>query len=529
MLNSAVVYVGIARISVPDRHPRHCIEGGGTVMNAVIVVPSIVIALAWLVVSVPRWRQVSWHDQTDTPINFLPKEARLDGLWAAAWTVMVHHREIILPSLVQLRVRNSGLTAISKARTRRPVSFTFPGRDVVEYAIVDLRGISKDEIAPAGTAASITGNRILLPRFPMPRGGSFKLLVLLSGPGRGVHGKGRFRGGRMVHEARGRGPVARNVVFGTVLALLAGTQAGLMVGRGPAIPASCGNGALAIAGSSAFEPVAQQIAEAYSAVCLDARISVSASSSVGGLNALVASGGLLAAGGQKERPDSVQIAMSDGRIPDGYQGLVGQPIGVIIFAVVVNRQAAVFNLTVDQLRGVFTGKITNWQQVGGADLPVRVVARASGSGTRRTFDRKILNGPSEPVASSFDCVSKNAVPGSPMIRCEVPDTATLLQRVNTIPGAVGYAQVNDAQPYANVASVKIGGRDPGIGAVEQGTYPYWTVEYLYTYGRPSASSLTSAFLSYMASDTASQILRSTSYTPCAGGQQPIVVMLCSTG
>jgi ABC-type phosphate transport system substrate-binding protein len=363
----------------------------------------------------------------------------------------------------------------------------------------------------------------------MPRGASFKLLVLLSGPGRGVHVKGRFRGGRVVHEARGRGPVTRNVVFGAVLALLIGTQAGLIAGRGPAIPASCGSGALSIAGSSAFKPVAQQIAESYSTVCLDARISVSATSSVSGLNALVSSGSqLMASVSQKTPPDSVQIAMSDGRVPAGYQGLVGQPVGVIIFAVVVNRQAGVFNLTVDQLRGIFTGKITSWQQVGGADLPVRVVARTAGSGTRRTFDGKILNSTSEPTVSSFDCVSKNAVPDSPMTRCEVPDTSTLLQRVNSIPGAIGYAQVADAAPYANVAIVKIGGRDPGIGAVEQGTYPYWTVEYLYTYGQPAARSLASAFLGYMASDTARLILVNTDYTPCADGQ-PIVARLCRTG
>ena len=427
-------------------------------MNAVFVVPIIVVAAVWLVVSVPRWRQISWRDQTDTPINFLPKEARLDGTWAAAWTVMVHHREVVLPSLVQLRVRNSGLSAISRTRLRRPVTFTFPGREVVEIAVVDLRGVSRDEISlPGMTAATITGNRILLPRFRMPRGASFKLLVLLSGPGRGVHGKGRFRGGRVVHETRGRGPLARNLGFATVLALLVGTQAGLAVGRGPAIPSACGSGALAIAGSSAFKPVAQQIAGAYSAVCLDARISVSATSSVSGLNALVATGSLLAAGSRRDRPGVVQIAMSDGRMPDGYQGLVGHPIGVIIFSVVINRQAGVFNLTVGQLRSVFTGAITNWQQVGGADLPVRVVARTAGPGTRRTFDAKVLGSPSEPAVSSFDCVSKNAVPDSPMTRCEVPDTATLLQRVNAIPGAIGYAQVADAAPYANVASVKIGG------------------------------------------------------------------------
>jgi phosphate transport system substrate-binding protein len=73
------------------------------------------------------------------------------------------------------------------------------------------------------------------------------------------------------------------------------------------------------------------------------------------------------------------------------------------------------------LRAIFAGTITNWQQVGGVNLPVRVVARTSGSGTRRTFDAKVLDSPSEPAVSSFECVSKNAVPDAPMIRCEVPD------------------------------------------------------------------------------------------------------------
>jgi len=52
-------------------------------------------------------------------------------------------------------------------------------------------------------------NRISLPRFPMKRRASFKLLVLLSGTERGVHAKGRIRRGKMVHESVHRGPMAR--------------------------------------------------------------------------------------------------------------------------------------------------------------------------------------------------------------------------------------------------------------------------------------------------------------------------------
>ena len=44
-------------------------------LTAAIIVPIIVVAAAWLAVSVPRWRRISWRDQLDTPIGLLPKQA----------------------------------------------------------------------------------------------------------------------------------------------------------------------------------------------------------------------------------------------------------------------------------------------------------------------------------------------------------------------------------------------------------------------------------------------------------------------
>jgi phosphate transport system substrate-binding protein len=134
---------------------------------------------------------------------------------------------------------------------------------------------------------------------------------------------------------------------------------------------------------------------------------------------------------------------------------------------------------------------------------------------------------SEPGFSSYNCVDKNAVRAATVIRCEAADTATLLQRVNTIPGAIGYAQISDAGAYANVERVKIGGWDPDIGAVERGAYPFWTVEYLYTYGEPARGTLAASFLDYFRSDTAKDILRSQAYTPCADRQQSLAGTLCS--
>jgi phosphate transport system substrate-binding protein len=485
-----------------------------------LVAAVIAVVVAWLIASLFRWRQITWRDHMDAAVDLMPKEARHSGSWAA-WKVFAHHQEVTFPSLVLLRVRNSGFASVSTADIRRPITFTFPGREVKEFAVTDCRGVTRQMIQPPGRPdATVIGNRIMLPRFPMKRRASFKLLVLLSGADRGVLGKGRIRRGRVVHQTRGRGPAAMNILFGTVLAMLVGIQAGVSVSPDPHISSSCGNGRLLLEGSTAFAPVARQIGQAYSSLCPAAHVSVSAIATFNGLNAVNSAGD-----GKPHAVAPVRIAMSDGPAPGGYPALDGHPVAVIIFAVVVNKQADVFNLTVGELRGIFSGAITNWRQVNGANLPVRIVTRTSGSGTRRTFDQKVLGG-NEPAFSSYDCKTKDAVPSSRVIRCEVADTTTLLQRVNAIPGAIGYAQVSSAEAYANVGSVKIDGWDPDIGTVERGDYPFWTVEYLYTYGSPAPGTPTAAFLRYVNSDAARDILRSDSYTPCVDRQQSLMGTLC---
>jgi phosphate transport system substrate-binding protein len=192
-------------------------------------------------------------------------------------------------------------------------------------------------------------------------------------------------------------------------------------------------------GSSAFAPAAGAIGEAYTAVCPGAAVSVYAIATFNGLNLVASSGG-----GQPKAAATKQIAMSDGPAPTGYPSLVGHKVAVIVFAVVVNRQDNIFNLTTGQLRDIFLGKVTNWKQVNGVDLPISIVARTTASGTRRAFDEKVLGGLSEPPFSSYNCTTKNAGTNAGYTRCEVTDTSTLLQKVNSIPGAIGYAQITDA-------------------------------------------------------------------------------------
>jgi phosphate transport system substrate-binding protein len=533
---------------------------------AAIVAAIIAVVAIWISVSVSRWRRVTWREHMDTQIGALPKETgpkegRDSGPWAI-WKVLTHHEEVAEPSLVLVRVRNSGLLNISKGDVRRPLTFTFPGRAIKEFTVTDCRGVSRQEIQPAGdlNMPGAGENSISLPRFAMRRKAGFKLLVLLSGAGRDIVVEGRLRRGSVLHESRARGPLARNIAFGSVLLLLVGIQAGFTFGQASAAPSYCASGRLVLEGSTAFAPTAQEIGSAYTAACHGAAISVSAIATFNGLNAVAdanatsepstdESGAGQSGAGQSGtgqanadgtgagQPSSggtatalaagtEQIAMSDGPAPVGYPTLVGHPVAVMLFAVVVNKQLDIYNLTTTQLRDIWLGKITNWGQAGGPNLPVRIVARTTASGTRRAFDEKVLGGQAEPAFSSYNCVNKNAVPLSPVIRCEVSDTGTLLEKVDSIPGAIGYAQVSDAAPYLNVSAVKINGSDPAIGAVENRTYPYWTVEYLYTAGKAVPGSLAAEFLSYLDSTASDDTLRINDYTPCVDRGQSLMRTLC---
>src|SRR5262249_22672833 len=117
-----------------------------------------------------------------------------------------------------------------------------------------------------------------------------------------------------------------------------------------------------------------------------------------------------------------QMAMSDG--PDtGYPALIPHPIAVIIFSVVINKAVGIHSLTTDQLRRIYSGQFTNWSHLCGPNLPIDIISRGSDSGTRSTFDQKILgaDGQSEgePPTSSYNCTDRDPkLPPSSAIRCE---------------------------------------------------------------------------------------------------------------
>ncbi|WP_420481857.1 phosphate ABC transporter substrate-binding protein [Cohnella zeiphila] len=160
--------------------------------------------------------------------------------------------------------------------------------------------------------------------------------------------------------------------------------------------------------------------------------------------------------------------------------LVDHQVAVVAMAAVTNKDVGIDNLTKDQLVSIFTGKVTNWKDVGGKDEKIVLVNRPSSSGTRATFDKYALGTKSQDLAGS---IQEDA-------------SGTVKKLVSETPGAIGYLALSYLDDSITV--LKYEGVEANSDNVISGKYPVWAYEHMYTKGQPDAA--TQAFLDYMVSD-----------------------------
>ena len=228
-----------------------------------------------------------------------------------------------------------------------------------------------------------------------------------------------------------------------------------------------GSGSMTIAGSTALLPLVKQAAVEYQSTHPSVKISVSGGGSMTGITQVSQKG--------------IQVGDSDIPAPN-QPGLVDHQVAVVSFGVVVNPKAGVKNLTTAQIRQVFTGKATNWNQVGGADQAITVINRPRSSGTRAVFVEKIMGG-QQPTETGLTQDS----------------SGTVAAMVAQTPGAASYLAMGYVKPGEQVA-VSIDGVAPTDANVETGKYPYWAYEHMLTNGQPSAA--VAGFINYVKTDNA---------------------------
>lgn len=226
-------------------------------------------------------------------------------------------------------------------------------------------------------------------------------------------------------------------------------------------------------GSTALGPLAQAVAKDYQAKCAGSSITVALTGSGAGLTA-VSTG-------------NADIGNSDVYAdPKKFSGLVDHQVAVVVFSVVINSKVTgVTNLTSAQIKDIFTGKTTNWKDLGGPDLPIVAVSRPAGSGTRVTFEQFVLGGTPESVSGPSHVTAST--------------TGDVAKNVNQTDGAISYVAAS-AVAANNLTAIKIDGVDNSDANVLSNSYKFWNIEHMYTKG--DAAGIAKSFIDYMTSDDA---------------------------
>ena len=150
---------------------------------------------------------------------------------------------------------------------------------------------------------------------------------------------------------------------------------------------------------------------------------------------------------------------------------------------VVNSNVDVDDLTTEQLKGIFTGAITDWSEVGGTAGKIQVIERKAGSGTRATFEAAVLAGDKAP--ESFAPVA------------EEDSSGTVVEKIQQTEGAISYLAFSYYDD-TKFKALKVDGVDPTKANVESGKFNIWAYEHMYT--AADADAATKAFVEYMLGD-----------------------------
>lgn len=474
--------------------------------------------MVWYERRVPRRKRIGYRVQMDNPIGDDVRSGRANrrlGLFDEA-------PDMADATLVLLRLENDGSQGIDRD------DYTGPERHGLTAVFTDrtVRGVSvtqptdTDHLMDHFTAErgfGYEGNTLRIPRVPLNRGDHFKLLVLLSGGdvGREIRVVGGIREGE-VHPNRSATPDDKPPLFSRasrfitiMLTVSVLTLATIVVARDDTPPPiGCARGTLTVTGSTAFAPVLREVARKYEADCEGAAVTVDPHGSTAGLRELEA------AGAEAKNGSPPLLALSDGPKSADMPRLRENRVALSVFALVVNDDVGLRNLSTADVRRLYRGDVADWSRLGGRPVPVRLVSRDAGSGTRQVFQRRVL-GRGEPANSSVDCVHKDDAT-VPVTRCELDSTDQVLAEVAKLPGAVGYSELNLATRAKGLHVLSLDSGAPSVDAIEHGhsTYPYREIEYAYTYGQPPADSLASSFLTYLTRGNGQDVIRTHGHVPC---------------
>jgi phosphate transport system substrate-binding protein len=251
-------------------------------------------------------------------------------------------------------------------------------------------------------------------------------------------------------------------------------------------------------GSDTIVNLALAWAEAYQKIHPDIRISVSGGGSGTGLAALINGTTDIANASRQIKDEEVKSAENNGIQPNEIQ-IARDAIGVI-----VNPNNPVQQLTLQQISDIYSGKITNWQQVGGEDRPIVRLSRETNSGTHVFF--------LEQVVRQGNSQDKTLFSTDTLL---LPSSEGIMAEVRQNPNAIGYDGLGYITPDVKTLAIapKDGGEfvKPSVETVNNGKYPIARPLFMYTNGKPAGE--VKDYLDWILSSDGQQIVGQLGFVP----------------
>ena len=237
-----------------------------------------------------------------------------------------------------------------------------------------------------------------------------------------------------------------------------------------------GGGTVTLAGSNSMQPFADQWGEEFKG----GTINVQAGGSTAGIKAA--------------KDGTANIGMSSRELkPAEKAGLVETIVAYDGISVIVHKSNPVSDLSVEQVRDIYAGKITNWKDVGGPDKGITVITREDGSGTRGAFEEMVMG-------------KDNSIASSAIVQAQ---TGGLRKMVAGDASAVGYMTMGQVTDEVN--ALKLAGVEATEPNVAAGTYPLKRPFLFLTKGEPTGT--TKAFIEFVLSEAGQKIARDDGLVP----------------
>ncbi len=244
---------------------------------------------------------------------------------------------------------------------------------------------------------------------------------------------------------------------------------------------------IVIDGSTTVGPIAKAFAEYYMGKHKDVNITVSESGSGNGAKSLINGACDVATMSRPMKSSEKDAAKSAGIMP------IEHVVAIDGLSIIVHQSNPLNDITLEQIRDIYTGKITNWKELGGPDLPIVIISRDTNSGTYESFETLVLHGAKMTQKAEY-----------------MGSNGAIRQRVLNTPAAIGYVGLAFVE---GVKPLKVNGVEPTYENVQSKAYPIARPLHMYTNGRPKEGTHLYNFINLYKTEEGKRIIEDIGFVP----------------